>query len=131
MIQRLKESRDPVMEAILHETEHMLARGRMSLPLSLCFAVVRGDDLLLQQLLRSGSDPNEQDNNGRTALVCNTPPLFFTTMSIYTGIFYMLFDHQFVSPQQHIAASNGSDRCVVQLLEHGVDPNITGIICSY
>ncbi|XVE98571.1 hypothetical protein REPUB_Repub03eG0117400 [Reevesia pubescens] len=31
-------------------------------------SAVRGDDLLLQQLLRRGSDPNEQDNNGRTAM---------------------------------------------------------------
>ncbi|OMO80682.1 hypothetical protein COLO4_23987 [Corchorus olitorius] len=68
LLQHLKESTDPVMEEILHETEHMLARGRMVLPLSLCFAAVRGDDLLLQQLLRRGSDPNEQDNNGRRAL---------------------------------------------------------------
>ncbi|OMO80661.1 hypothetical protein COLO4_23989 [Corchorus olitorius] len=68
LLQHLKESTDPVMEEILHETEHMLARGRMVLPLSLCFAAVRGDDLLLQQLLRRGSDPNEQDNNGRSAL---------------------------------------------------------------
>lgn len=68
LLQHLKESSDPVMEAILQETEHMLARGRMDLPLSLCFAAVRGDDLLLQQLLKRGSDPNEQDSNGRTAL---------------------------------------------------------------
>ncbi|OMP01238.1 hypothetical protein CCACVL1_03133 [Corchorus capsularis] len=68
LLQHLKESMDPVMEEILHETEHMLARGRMVLPLSLCFAAARGDDLLLQQLLRRGSDPNEQDNNGRRAL---------------------------------------------------------------
>ncbi|XWS73082.1 hypothetical protein CRYUN_Cryun02cG0095200 [Craigia yunnanensis] len=68
IMNNLLQSRDPVMEAILHETKHMLARGRMDLPLSLCFAAVRGDDLLLQQLLRRGSDPNEQDNNGRTAL---------------------------------------------------------------
>ncbi|XP_022751651.1 potassium channel AKT1-like [Durio zibethinus] len=68
LLQHLKESNDPLMEEILHETEHMLARGRMDLPLSLCFAAARGDDLLLQQLLRRGSDPNEQDNSGRTAL---------------------------------------------------------------
>ncbi|XVF34405.1 hypothetical protein REPUB_Repub18cG0056200 [Reevesia pubescens] len=68
LLQHLKEFRDPVMEEILHETEHMLARGRMDLPLTLCFAAVRGDDLLLQQLLRRGSDPNKQDNSGRTAL---------------------------------------------------------------
>ncbi|KAK6273140.1 PREDICTED: potassium channel AKT1 [Theobroma cacao] len=92
LLQHLKESNDPVMEEILHETEHMLARGRMDLPLSLCFAAARRDDLLLQQLLKRGSDPNEQDNDGRTAL--------------------------------HIAASNGSEHCIVLLLEYGADPNI-------
>lgn len=57
------------MEGILAETEHMLTQGRMDLPLTLCFAALRGDDLLLQQLLKRGSDPNESDNNKRTALV--------------------------------------------------------------
>lgn len=57
------------MEGVLLETENMLARGRMDLPLSLCFAALRGDDLLLNQLLRRGLDPNESDNNGKTALV--------------------------------------------------------------
>lgn len=57
------------MASILADTEHMLAHGKMDLPLSLCFAAVRGDDLLLHQLLKRGSDPNEVDTNGRTALV--------------------------------------------------------------
>lgn len=57
------------MEGVLSETENMLARGRMDLPLSLCFAASRGDDLLLNQLLKRGLEPNESDNNGRTALV--------------------------------------------------------------
>jgi len=65
----LKELNDPIMEGVLVETENMLARGRMDLPVSLCFAAERGDDLLLQQLLKRGLDPNESDNNGRTALV--------------------------------------------------------------
>ena len=70
MGQYLKDLKDPVMEGVLVETENMLARGRMDLPLSLCFAAVRGDDLLLHQLLKRGLDPNESDSNGRTALVC-------------------------------------------------------------
>ncbi|KAF8400701.1 hypothetical protein HHK36_014001 [Tetracentron sinense] len=69
LLQHLKELKDPVMEVVLTETENMLARGRMDLPLSLCFATIRGDDLLLHQLLRRGLDPNESDNNGRTALL--------------------------------------------------------------
>lgn len=70
----MKEQKDPIMEGVLLETEHMLARGRMDLPLSLCFATLRGDDLLLNQLLKRGLDPNESDNNNRTALVCGDFP---------------------------------------------------------
>lgn len=66
----MKELNDPVMDRVLTETENMLARGRMDLPLSLCFATLRGDDLLLHKLLKRGLDPNESDNTGRTALVC-------------------------------------------------------------
>uniref|UniRef100_A0A5B7AY82 Potassium channel n=1 Tax=Davidia involucrata TaxID=16924 RepID=A0A5B7AY82_DAVIN len=68
LLQHLKEQKDPIMEGVLLETENMLAHGRMDLPLSLCFATVRGDDLLLHQLLKQGLDPNESDNNGRTSL---------------------------------------------------------------
>ncbi|KVI11631.1 Ankyrin repeat-containing protein [Cynara cardunculus var. scolymus] len=68
LLQHLKDVHDPIMEGVLVETENMLARGRMDLPLSLCFAALRGDDLLLHKLLKRGLDPNESDNNGRTAL---------------------------------------------------------------
>uniref|UniRef100_A0A5B7AUC1 Potassium channel n=1 Tax=Davidia involucrata TaxID=16924 RepID=A0A5B7AUC1_DAVIN len=68
LLQHLKERGDPVMDGILIDTEHMLAQGRMDLPLSLCFAAMRGDDLLLHQLLRRGLDPNELESNERTAL---------------------------------------------------------------
>uniref|UniRef100_A0A2P2JM06 Potassium channel n=3 Tax=Rhizophora mucronata TaxID=61149 RepID=A0A2P2JM06_RHIMU len=68
LLQHLKEQKDPTMEGVLLETENMLARGRMDLPLSLCFAAIRGDDSLLLQLLKRGLDPNESDNNGRSAL---------------------------------------------------------------
>nr|GMC58758.1 potassium channel AKT1-like [Ipomoea batatas] len=68
LLQHLKDARDPIMEGVLLETENMLARGRMDLPLTLCFAALRGDDLLLHHLLKRGLDPNESDNNGRTAL---------------------------------------------------------------
>ncbi|XP_044464307.1 potassium channel AKT1-like isoform X3 [Mangifera indica] len=93
LLQHLKdlEVQDPMMEGILLETENMLARGRMDLPLSLCFAALRADDLLLHQLLKRGLDPNESDNNGRTPL--------------------------------HIAASKGSENCVLLLLDYGANPN--------
>ncbi|KAI3524518.1 hypothetical protein L1887_03176 [Cichorium endivia] len=68
LLKHLKDMDDPVMEGVLMETENMLARGRMDLPLSLCFATLRGDDHLLLKLLKRGLDPNESDNNGRTAL---------------------------------------------------------------
>ncbi|KAK7347465.1 hypothetical protein VNO80_21995 [Phaseolus coccineus] len=68
LLQHLKELNDPIMEGVLAEIETMLARGRMDLPVSVCFAAARGDDLLLHQLLKQGRDPNESDNNRRTAL---------------------------------------------------------------
>ncbi|KAL4589734.1 hypothetical protein LXL04_002643 [Taraxacum kok-saghyz] len=68
LLKHLKDMNDPLMEGVLLETENMLARGRMDLPLSLCFATLRGDDQLLLKLLKRGLDPNESDNNGRTAL---------------------------------------------------------------
>ncbi|NP_001268010.1 inward rectifying shaker-like K+ channel [Vitis vinifera] len=68
LLQHLKEHKNPVMEGVLADIESMLGQGRMELPLSLCFAVLRGDDLLLHQLLKRGLDPNELDSNGRTPL---------------------------------------------------------------
>ena len=60
----MKEHKNPVMEGVLADIESMLVQGRMELPLSLCFAVLRRDDLLLYQLLKRGLDPNELDSNG-------------------------------------------------------------------
>lgn len=60
----MKEHKNPVMEGVLVDIESMLVQGRMELPLSLCFAVLRGDDLLLYQLLKRGLDLNELDSNG-------------------------------------------------------------------
>ncbi|KAL8063509.1 hypothetical protein ABFX02_01G030600 [Erythranthe guttata] len=68
LLEHLKEHKDPVMHDILTYTEQMLAHGRMDMPLSLCFAAGRGYNLLLHHLLRRGSDPNELDTNGRSAL---------------------------------------------------------------
>ncbi|GMY35927.1 potassium channel AKT1-like isoform X1 [Fagus crenata] len=68
LLEHLKDVNNPIMAEVLVETENMLAHGRMDLPLSLCFAALRGDDLLLHQLLKRALDPNESDNNGRTAL---------------------------------------------------------------
>ncbi|GFP80239.1 potassium channel akt1 [Phtheirospermum japonicum] len=67
-LQHLKELKNPIMNGVLSETEKMIAQGRKDLPLTLCFAALRGDDLLLHHLLKRGLDPNESDNNGRTAL---------------------------------------------------------------
>ncbi|KAG6405752.1 hypothetical protein SASPL_133346 [Salvia splendens] len=64
----LKEAKDPIMEGILLDIENMIAHGRKDLPLTLCFAALRGDESLMRHLLKRGIDPNESDNNGRTAL---------------------------------------------------------------
>ncbi|KAF0920068.1 hypothetical protein E2562_032758 [Oryza meyeriana var. granulata] len=69
LIQFLKEQKDnSVMAGVVKEIESMLARGHLDLPITLCFAVTRGDDFLLHQLLKRGLDPNESDNDGHTAL---------------------------------------------------------------
>ncbi|XP_027333130.1 potassium channel AKT1-like [Abrus precatorius] len=67
-LQHLHESEAPLMREILVETQAMLTRGKMDLPISLFFAANRSDDILLHQLLKKGSDPNEADRNGKTAL---------------------------------------------------------------
>jgi hypothetical protein len=69
-MQYLKEKKDDgVIAGVAREIEHMLSRGQLDLPITLCFAASRGDDFVLHQLLKRGLDPNETDNNGRTALV--------------------------------------------------------------
>ncbi|RDX61437.1 Potassium channel AKT1, partial [Mucuna pruriens] len=67
-LQHLQQSRYPGMDIILAETEAMLARGRMDMPITTCFAASRNDDLLLHRMLKKGLDPNELDKNGKTAL---------------------------------------------------------------
>lgn len=107
------------MEGVLRETESMLARGRMELPLTLGFAAQRGDDLLLQNLLKRGLDANEADNNGRTPLV--------STHESSIGTVFLLFCISDGLFSQHLAASNGSENCVLLLLDYGADPNSRGI----
>ncbi|KAL5228796.1 hypothetical protein ABZP36_017061 [Zizania latifolia] len=69
LMQFLKEKKDnDVMAGVLMEIESMLARGNLDMPITLRFAVTRGDDFLLHQLLKRGLDTNESDNNGHTAL---------------------------------------------------------------
>ncbi|GAA0170987.1 hypothetical protein Leryth_017111 [Lithospermum erythrorhizon] len=68
LLQHLKERSEPLMQTILADTEHMLAQGRMDMPLTLCFAASRGDDLLMNHLLKQGLNPDEFTSNDRTAL---------------------------------------------------------------
>ncbi|TYH08055.1 hypothetical protein ES288_A08G284600v1 [Gossypium darwinii] len=108
LLQHLKDTDNPIMQGILKETENMLARGRMDLPLNLCFATLRRDDSLLHRLLKRGLDPNESDNNRRT--IGNYPYLWKIKDM---GIKYW----------KHIAASKGSENCILLLLYYGADPN--------
>jgi hypothetical protein len=71
------------MDAVFAETMAMLARGKTDLPISTCFAVSRNDNVLLRQLLKKGSDPNEADRRGRTALVCRFSFLELTDTQTY------------------------------------------------
>ncbi|XP_041992405.1 potassium channel AKT1-like [Salvia splendens] len=68
LVEHLKQQNDPVMQEILADMEHMLAQGKVDMPLTLCFAAARQDDLLLQRLLKRGLDPNELDREGHNAL---------------------------------------------------------------
>ncbi|KAL2897808.1 Potassium channel AKT1 [Bienertia sinuspersici] len=68
LLEHLKEQEDPMMQSVLRDVEKMLAQGQMDLPLSLCFAAERGDETLLQNLLRRGCHPDERDIGGRTPL---------------------------------------------------------------
>jgi hypothetical protein len=81
-VQLLKDQKENgVMVGVLKEIENMLARGRLELPITLSFAVTRGDENLLHQLLKRNLDPNESDQDGRTTLVsihqCITSSLLY------------------------------------------------------
>ncbi|XP_045799570.1 potassium channel AKT1-like [Trifolium pratense] len=59
----------PAMVGFMSEVETLLSTGKMDLPISLVFAAEKDDDMLLHQLLKKGSDPNEIDHkNGKTPL---------------------------------------------------------------
>ncbi|KAJ8750423.1 hypothetical protein K2173_015562 [Erythroxylum novogranatense] len=60
LLQHLKELKDPIMESVLLETENMLARGRMDLPLDLS-DIQRPENCVLL-LLDYGADPNRKDS---------------------------------------------------------------------
>ena len=65
----MKELKDPSFGELSKEIDQLLAKGRMDVPVSLCFAASIGDTLLMEQLLKRGMDPNESDSNNRMPLV--------------------------------------------------------------
>ncbi|KAG8367266.1 hypothetical protein BUALT_Bualt16G0054600 [Buddleja alternifolia] len=64
----LKELKDPIMKGVLLETGEMLAEERMDIPLTPCFAALKGDKVLFGRLLDRGLDPNASDSKRTTAL---------------------------------------------------------------
>lgn len=73
--------------------ENMIGHGTIDLPLSLCFAAIRGDGHLMHRLLKRGLDPNESENGGRTALVCSFFfPQFFKTLHRSVGHLSLVSD---------------------------------------
>ncbi|KAL5071427.1 hypothetical protein RYX36_022314 [Vicia faba] len=65
----VQKSKYGMLEGVMAEIETLLARGKMDLPISLIFAAYKGDDIMLHELLKKGSDPSEIDNKtGKTAL---------------------------------------------------------------
>ncbi|KAK7352736.1 hypothetical protein VNO80_18164 [Phaseolus coccineus] len=67
-LQNLEESSYPERHVILAETAAKIAQGKMDMPITLCFAAIRNDYILLESLLKKGLDPNEGDKKGKTAL---------------------------------------------------------------
>ncbi|KEH39823.1 inwardly rectifying potassium channel subunit [Medicago truncatula] len=68
-LQHVQNLKYPMIASVQTEIESMLSKGKMDLPISLIYAANKPDDMLLHQLLKKGSDPNEIDNKtGRTAL---------------------------------------------------------------
>ncbi|KAF8102815.1 hypothetical protein N665_0194s0028 [Sinapis alba] len=120
LLQYLKEMNDPLMANVLLETENMLAQGKLDLPINLSFAAMREDELLLDQLLKRGFDPNESDNNGRT-------PLHISASKGSLNCVLLLLDYH-ADPNCRDADGNiplweamveGHDKIVKVLLEHG------------
>ncbi|KNA19903.1 hypothetical protein SOVF_056790 [Spinacia oleracea] len=68
LLEHLKTQHDPLMQSLVDDIEKMIAQGQTDLPLGLCFAAARGDEPLLQLLLKRGSNPNERGMKDRTAL---------------------------------------------------------------
>jgi ankyrin repeat protein len=68
LLKQLKELKNPTIGELSKEIEQLLAKGRMDIPVSLCFVASIGDTLLMEQLLKRGMDPNESDSNSRTPL---------------------------------------------------------------
>ncbi|KAI5393841.1 hypothetical protein KIW84_060808 [Lathyrus oleraceus] len=68
-LNHVQKSKFGMLDGVMTEIETLLARGKMDLPISLIFAAQKGDDIMLHELLKKGSDPNEIDNKtGKTAL---------------------------------------------------------------
>ncbi|KAK1394739.1 Potassium channel [Heracleum sosnowskyi] len=121
-LQHLKERNDPVMKEILVDIERMLAQGSSDMPISLCFAAMRGDDLLLHKLLRRGMDPNESDSSGRT-------PLHISASKGFTECVLLLVDYG-ADPNSKDFEGNvpmwdailgGHESVIRALVEHGAD----------
>lgn len=88
LLQHVQKSKFGMLDGVMAEIETLLARGKMDLPISLIFAAQKGDDIMLHELLKKGSDPNEIDNKtGKTALVRILFPLMFR----HLFFFYMLY----------------------------------------
>lgn len=102
LLQHLKGCRDPVMDGVLEETEAMLARGGMDMPIGPCFAANRDDDLLLHHLLKRKSDPNEADKNGRTALVRRFVSFIYVYAYTYIHALMHKYMHQMYSENLQI-----------------------------
>lgn len=70
--QHLKDSKDQSFEDLVVEMENMLSHENAYMPSNLCFLSYRGHSQLMEELLKTGVNPNVVDSKGRTPLVMST-----------------------------------------------------------
>ncbi|KAH9329909.1 hypothetical protein KI387_002017, partial [Taxus chinensis] len=125
----LKESKDTTFNELATEMEWLISRGRVDVPISLCFVSSRGDAQIMEQLLNRGMDPNETDYSSRTPLM---------RMAVFLYGEAILGRHESVAKLLSesgaclysstgnflcIAAEKGSLEILNDLFQYGADPN--------
>lgn len=118
-MQHLKEYQHPEVQAISADIELMLARRQMDLPLILCFAAERGDDVLCSNCWSEVLIQMNWAEMG-AQLWFDYSSVFLQCVNdsnIYAWIEGVIIHSYFMI--QHLAASKGKLECVLLLLDSG------------